>query len=182
MMQCIGFLELSSIARGVASADAMIKAASVTLLWARPTCPGKFTILVAGDVSAVDASLEAGAETGGGPVIEKLLIARLHPQVVQAIQQSLPAPSHGALGIIEFFSITGAILAADTAVKTAAVDLLDIRLGTGLGGKSFVALTGETAAVAQAVEAGAVSGSERGSLVDKVVIPNPAPGLYESLL
>lgn len=181
-MHCIGFLELNSIARGIASADAMIKAAGIELLWARPNCPGKFTVLVTGDVSAVDAALSAGADSGGGAVLEQLLIARIHPQVVRAIQASVPPPGHGALGVVEFFSVTGAIFAADAAVKAADVELLDVRLGTGLGGKSFVILTGETAAVSQAVEAGASEGRERGTLVDSVVIANPAPGLYESLL
>jgi microcompartment protein CcmL/EutN len=182
MIQCIGFLELNSVAKGVAAADAMMKAAGVELLWARPNCPGKFTALVAGDVSAVDASLAAGVDAGGGAVLESLLIARLHPQVVRAVQAALPVPPRGALGIIEFFSITGAILAADSAVKTADVELLDVRLGTGLGGKSFVVLTGDTSAVSQAVDAAVDVGRERGTLVDSAVIPNPAPGLYESLL
>lgn len=141
MIQCIGFLELNSIARGVGAADAMVKAAGVELIWARPNCPGKFTALVAGEVAAVEASLEAGVMAGGSAVLEQLLIARLHAQVVRAIQASLPPPVRGALGIMEFFSITGAVFAADAAVKTADVELMDVRLGTGLGGKSFVSLT-----------------------------------------
>ena len=39
-METIGFLELNSIARGVAAADAMLKAAEVRLIAARPSCPG----------------------------------------------------------------------------------------------------------------------------------------------
>lgn len=182
MEQCIGFLELNSIARGVGAADAMMKAAQVSLMFARPNCPGKFNILVAGEVAAVDAALAAGVDAGGNAVLEQLIIPRLHPMVVEAIQAVTPPPARGALGVIEFFSITGAIYAADTAVKTADVALVDVRLGTGLGGKSFVVLTGDTAAVTQAVEAGAASGMERGTLVDTVVIPNPVEGLFENLL
>lgn len=182
MEQCIGFLELNSIAKGVGAADAMMKAAQVTLLWSRPNCPGKFTVLVSGEVSAVDASLAAGVDAAGTAVLEQLVIARLHPQVVRAIRSSLPQPEKGALGVMEFFSITGAIYAADAAVKAADVELLDVRLGAGLGGKSYVVLTGETAAADQAVKAGAATGAERGMLVATVVIPNPASGLYESLL
>lgn len=36
-------------------------------------------------------------------------------------------------------------------MKAADVDLVDLRLGTGIGGKSFVILTGEVAAVTEAV-------------------------------
>ena len=182
MEQCIGFLELNSIARGIGAADAMLKAAMVDLLFARPNCPGKFTVLVAGEVAAVDASLAAGVNSGEAAVLENLLIPRLHPTVIQAIQAASPPPVKNALGVIEFFSITGAILAADTSVKTADVYLLDVRLGTGLGGKSFVLLSGDTSAVSQAVDAGAATGRDMGTLVDSVVIPNPTDSLYAGLL
>lgn len=182
MTQSIGFLELNSIARGVGAADAMVKAADVTLLYARPNCPGKYNILIAGEVAAIDASMEAGSRFAGSAVLEELVIPRLHPQVIRAIYSATPPETTGALGIMEFFSITGAILAGDSAVKAAAVDLLDIRLGAGLGGKSFAVITGETAAVEQAAQAGVAGAKERGTLVDYVVIPHPVPELYASLL
>ena len=55
---------------------------------------------------------------------------------------------------MEFFSVTASVYAADAAVKAADVDLIDVRLGTGIGGKSFVVLTGEVAAVREAIECG----------------------------
>lgn len=182
MTQSIGFLELNSIARGIGAADEMMKAADVTLLYARTNCPGKFAILVAGEVSAVDAAMAAGSHFGGGAVLEELVIPRLHPQVIRAVYSTSMPETKGALGILEFFNITGAISAGDTAVKAADVELLDIRLGTGLGGKSFVLLTGETAAVTQASEAGVADAREKGTLVDFVVIPNPTPELFDSLM
>lgn len=181
-MQTIGFLELNGIARGIEAADAMLKAAEVELIFSRTNCPGKFTILISGDIAAVEASIKAGAGVGGRAMLEELVIPRLHPQVIRAIHSTSRPPGRGALGVMEFFNITGAILAADTAVKAADVDLLDIRLGTGIGGKSFVVLTGETAAVTQAVENGGATGREKGMLLGSVVIPNPAKQLYDSLL
>ena len=40
--ETIGFLELNGIAKGVEAADAMLKAAEVELISARPSCPGKY--------------------------------------------------------------------------------------------------------------------------------------------
>lgn len=182
MTQTVGFLELNSIARGVEAADSMLKAADVRLVFARPNCPGKYNILITGDVAAVSAAMEAGARVGGQLVIEQLVIPRVHPQVIRAINLAAMPERSGALGIMEFFSITGAILGADSAVKAADVDLVDVRLGTGIGGKSFVVLTGDTSAVAHAVESGAAEGADNGMLIAKTVIPNPAPGLFDSLL
>ena len=51
-METIGFLELNSIAKGVEAADAMLKAAEVRLITARPSCPGKYHVLVTGEVAA----------------------------------------------------------------------------------------------------------------------------------
>ena len=42
MMETIGFLELNSIALGVQAADAVLKAASAELIFARSGCPGKY--------------------------------------------------------------------------------------------------------------------------------------------
>ena len=50
------------------------------------------------------------------------------------------------------------------------------------GGKAFVTLTGEVAAVQSAVDAGGAVCAERGLLVNKVVIPNPRKELLKELI
>ena len=45
MIETVGFLELNSIAKGVEAADAILKAAQVELTFAKPVCPGKYSIL-----------------------------------------------------------------------------------------------------------------------------------------
>lgn len=180
-METIGFLELNSIAAGIYAADVMLKAADVKLIFSRPCCPGKYNILISGDVSAVEAAAESGKEAGGGNVIQKLVISRLHPQVIEAINQSTLPERLNAVGIIECFNVTSAIKAADTAVKAAEVTLLEVRLGTGIGGKSFVIMTGDVASVQAGARSGAANVQEEGMLVNQTVIPNPHPDLFLSL-
>lgn len=181
MIQTIGFLELNSIAKGFEATDAMLKAAEVSLIFAKPNCPGKFNVLISGDVAAVKSSIEAGVAIAGHHVIEQLEIPRVHPQVIKAINFSTVPEELNAVGILEYFSITASILGADSAVKAADVTLIDIRLGTGIGGKSFVVLTGDTSAVTEAIEIGAKITEESGMLISKVVIPNPRKELFDSL-
>lgn len=181
-METIGFLELNSIAKGVEAADAILKAADVTLIFARTICPGKYNVLFSGEVAAVAASLDAGKAVGGRFVIDSVVIPRLHPQVIRAINAATAPPAAGAVGVMEFFSITAAVYAADAAVKAADITLIDIRLGAGIGGKSFVALTGEVAAVAEAVKCGTAAAGGEGLVVSSVVIPNPRKEIFESLL
>ena len=182
MMDTIGFLELNSIAKGVEAADIVVKTADVRLAFAKAGCPGKYYILLTGEVAAVEASLAAGAAVGGHHVVDSCLIPRVHPQVIRAINLAGSPEGAGAIGVMEFFSVTASVYAADAAVKAAEVTLLDVRLGTGIGGKSFVILTGEVAAVEEAVRCGVNTPNAQGMVVASVVIPNPVPELYASLL
>lgn len=182
MYDAVGFLELTSIARGIEAADYMIKAADVDLAAAKPSCPGKYTILITGDVAAVSASMQAGTEAAGSFVTAHTIIPRVHPGVIKALRGMTEIEFAGTLGIMEFFSITNAIHAADIAVKTAEIELIEIRPGIGIGGKSFVTLTGDVSAVTQAVEAGCKQAVEDGMLVAKTVIPHPKRELFTQLL
>lgn len=130
----------------------------------------------------MEASLNIGEETAKVNVVDKLLIPRVNPQVIEAINMSSMPASLKALGILEFFSVTGAIIAADASAKAANVSLIEIRLGTGIGGKSFVTMTGDVGAVEASVEAGAKTAELSGALLEKVVIAHPDKELYRSLL
>ncbi len=181
-MQSIGFLEFNSIAKGIEAADAVIKTADVQLTFAKAGCPGKYYLLFHGEVASVQASLDAGAAIGGSHVVDKCVIPRVHPQVIQAIHMTTVPETKGAIGVMEFYSVTASVYGADAAVKTADVTLMDVRLGTGIGGKSFVVLTGDVAAVREAVDSGIHTPNAEGMLVSSVVIPRPAPELFASLL
>lgn len=180
-MITIGFLELNSIAKGILAADLMMKAADVRLILARPSCPGKYHVLLGGEVAAVQASIDAGEQAGGGNVVDRLVIPRVHPQVIEAMNLSTLPEKINAVGILEYFSVTASILGADAAVKAADVTLLEVRLGTGIGGKSYVVMTGDVAAVEEGVAHGAQTAEDTGMLVSCVVIPSPHPDLFQSL-
>ena len=180
-MEAIGLVELNSIARGIQAADAMLKAAQVELLEAKPVCPGKYFIMISGDVAAVQSSVDAGKSIGASTVIDDFILPNVHPDVIKAISSSTQVSDIKALGIIETFSIASLIIAADTAAKAGQVDLIEIRIGMGIGGKSFVTLTGDVSSVTSSVDAGVVLASARGMLIEKVVIPSPHYNLKQCL-
>ncbi|GAA0179884.1 BMC domain-containing protein [Clostridium sediminicola] len=181
-MNTIGMIELNSIAKGVETADFMIKAAAVDLIVSKTICPGKYLILIAGDVGAVNSSVDAGLASGGQFIVDSLVISRVHPDLISAINQSTDVGEVNSVGVIEYFSIATAILGADAAAKAARVKLIEVRLGIGIGGKAFVTLSGDVSAVNEAVEAGARVGKEKGMLVTKVVIPSPRKEVFYKLL
>lgn len=181
MYRTIGFLELNSIAKGVEAADSILKAAETTLVFAKAVCPGKYVILFTGEVAAVRSALEAGESLAGVTAVDSVVIPSVDEQVIKAINLSNVPQQVGAVGIMEFYSITAAVYGADAAVKAADVELIDVRLGTGIGGKSFVVLTGDVSAVESAVSAGTEQGSDKGLVVSSVVIPNPRKEIFDSL-
>ena len=178
----IGLIELTSIAAGFNAADAMLKAAEVSIILSRTICSGKYMVLVAGDVAAVTSSVEAGCVAARASVIDTFVIPNVHPSVFPAIAGTSKVDLLEALGIIESFSVASLIEAADAAVKAARVQLIEIRLAMALGGKAFCTLTGEVAAVQSAVDAGAALIAEKGLLVNKVVIPQPRKELLSEIV
>jgi microcompartment protein CcmL/EutN len=115
-------------------------------------------------------------------VVDDFILPNVHPQVIPACSAGNAVSRIQALGIIETFSVAAMIVAADAAVKAGEVDLIEIRLGMGLGGKSFTTLTGDVAAVKSAVEAGSKTAADKGLLVQQVVIPSPHKGIIPSIL
>ncbi|MBI5789619.1 MAG: BMC domain-containing protein [Candidatus Schekmanbacteria bacterium] len=182
MILTIGLIELNSVAAGILVADAMVKKAPVELVEATPICPGKYIVLISGDVASVEESIAVGLLTGAEKVVDQLLLPQVHEQVIPAIHALTEVGTLDALGIIETFTVASAIVAADAAAKAAAIDLIEVRIGKGLGGKAFVTFTGDIADVEAAMEAGCLAAASSGLLLNRIVIPAPHPDLVGKIL
>lgn len=180
-MQALGMIEVTSIPKGVEAADAMLKAATVELITAQSICAGKYITIITGDVAAVQESVRAGKLVAGMKLIDAMVISHVHPQVPKAINACNEIGEVAAIGVMEAFSLCAAVVAADAAVKAASVNLIDIRLGRGLGGKAFITLTGEVAAVRASVDAGTGKPECQGLMAESVVIPHPHSDIIKAL-
>lgn len=176
----IGFIETSSIAKGVEALDAMLKRAAVNLLLTTIVPRGKYLIMIGGMVADVEASLGAGREVAGNTLLDDFLIQNADPQLPAAIKGRVNVPNIGAVGLIETKEVASAIFAGDAAVKAAAVTLIEARNQP--GGKGLVVLTGDVAAVEAAVSAGAASIKKDGMLIARVVIPAAHAGVKPALV
>jgi bacterial microcompartment shell protein len=180
----IGAVELSSIGVGFVVEDAMLKAANVQLLIARTICSGKYFVVLGGSVADVQASVDAGLEIAGEAIIDSMVLANVHESVFPALGQSvaLARKEADALGVIESFSGTSIVAAADAAAKAANVKIFRIHVAMALGGKGLCLLTGTVADCEAAVKAGAQEVRDRGLLVTKIVIPGPSQELFAEYL
>lgn len=153
-VESLGLLELSSIAAGVRAADEVVKSARVELLEVAPISSGKMLVIFAGGVAEVEASLEAGRRAAGDALVDELRLARVHPDVPEAIARPRGERAVGpALGIVETTTVAAAIAGADAAAKAAEVKLLEIAPGRGIGGKGFFTMTGDVASVQAGADA-----------------------------
>ncbi|MEE0229530.1 MAG: BMC domain-containing protein, partial [Peptococcaceae bacterium] len=146
-MRAIGMVEFNSIARGIYVADQMVKISDVEIATAAPTCPGKYIAIVYGDVAAVEASVKIGERMAEEFFVDSLLIPNVDAGVFPAITGATMPQRIQAVGIIESFSLATMIVCADAVLKTAEVEAIELRLGNGLGGKSYFTFTGDVAAV-----------------------------------
>ena len=178
----IGLIELTSIASGFLVCDTMLKAADVSIVLSRSICSGKYMVMVRGDVAAVQAAVSAGEAGARFSVIDSFVIPNLHESVFPAISGATKVETLEALGIVESFSVASLIEGADAAVKAANVTLIEIRLAMAMGGKAFVTMTGNVAAVQSAVDAAAQVVGQKGMLVNKVVIPSPRLELLNEVI
>ena len=182
MAIAIGMVEFSSIARGIYAADQMVKISEVEIVTAQTICPGKYIALVEGDVAAVQDSVHIGEKFAGEYFVDSLVIPNVHHGIFPAITGATMPEHVTALGIFETFSVATMITAADQILKAAELEAIEIRLGTGLGGKSFFTFTGDVAAVETGVEAGRGVAETKGLMVDAEVIPTPSDRLVPSVL
>lgn len=83
MGEALGLIETRGLVGAIEAADAMVKAANVTLVSKEEIGGGLVTVMVRGDVGAVQAAVEAGAEAAKvvGELISVHVIPRPHSEV-----------------------------------------------------------------------------------------------------
>lgn len=168
-------IEFKSVAAGMTAADIMVKTSEVDIVEAQTVCPGKYIAIITGDLSAVKASVDTAMDMCGENGIDSFVLGNPDESIFPAIlgTTNVTADDVNALGVIETFDAAQIIVAADNAVKTSDVRLIEIRLARGMCGKSYVTLTGEVAAVKAAVDRAKEVVSRSGMLLDTTVIARP---------
>ncbi len=181
MSIAIGMVEFTSISRGIYVADQMLKIADVEIVTASSVCPGKYIVIVQGDVSSVQDSVSIGEKLAEEFLIDSIVIPNVSPAVFPAITGTTMPDEIQALGIMESFSLATMVIAADAILKAADLEPIELRLGNGIGGKSFFTFTGDVGAVETGIETGKNIAKEKGLLVNAEIIASPSDRLLSSL-
>lgn len=182
MSKAIGMAEYKTVSAGVAAADAMVKAADVTIIEAQTVCPGKYIILISGRLSAVNAAVETAKTQHSTQLINSFVLGNPHESIFPAIYGATSVENILALGIMETYDAVSIIVAADAAAKTAIVDLIELRVARGMCGKSYLMLTGEVAAVEAAIARAKSAAAIDGMYLDSSVIAHPDAQIRNAIL
>lgn len=141
-LPAIALIELSSVAAGSFAADRMVKRSPVELLHAGTVQPGKYLILVGGGTAEVEESYREGMQRAEAAILDEVFLPQVHPRVVAALEGDRKFSGYESLVILETSTIAAVVRSADAAAKGAMVEIAELRIGSGLGGRGFSILTG----------------------------------------
>ena len=81
--EAIGMIETRGLVGSIEAADAMVKAANVSLMGEKRIGGGYVTVIVKGDVGAVKAAVDSGAAAAKrvGELVSVHVIPRPHPEL-----------------------------------------------------------------------------------------------------
>ena len=95
MSEALGMIETKGYVAALAAADAMVKAANVTIVSREEVGDGLVAVVVKGDVGAVKAATEAGAETASN--VGELVSVHVIPRPHANLEDALPIGKSNAL-------------------------------------------------------------------------------------
>jgi carbon dioxide concentrating mechanism protein CcmO len=198
-MEALALVEIGGWSPAMVVLDAMEKCAGVRVLQTELNDSPGVCMKLCGRLGAIESAARAAEETAGGMQTKFLVhvipgpseLSRpayeappeISPLIEQAVVQRpedhMNDQSSFAVGLIETQGFTAVFEAIDTALKTAAVEVLAReKLG---GGYITVLIKGDVAAVQAAVDAGKAKVEGLGRLVAAHVIASPSKGVLSLL-
>lgn len=185
--EALGLIETVGMVPAISALDTMLKAADVELVAYENIGSTLVTIMVKGDVAAVRASVEVGAEAASA--IGDLTASNVMPRPIRELRDIVSIYSidetieekenpRRALGFVETFGIVYILEAADAMVKAA--DVVLIGFENVASGYISVLVQGDVAACESAVKAGIEAVELMGaSVYSSLVLPTPHPDLVK---
>lgn len=149
-------LDVGAVPPALVALDALAKEAAVSVLARGTVQPGRYLILFGGDVEATKRAFKRGREACLEHLADCVLLAHADERIAPAALAPAPRWPAGiagdTLGVLQTATSPTLLRSVDRALKGAAVDLVQLRVADGLGGRAIALLWGETADVEAALE------------------------------
>lgn len=168
----LGILELRSISKGYEMADNFLKAGNVTLFTFRPTCPGKFLIILQGASGELTSAMQDAKEEAGKFHVSSYIIHLVHEELLHFLQNKHTKVDIDAVGIIEISQLGAGLNAVNEALKKSAIHLKRMTLGASIGGEFVAVFTGEVSAIKEGMQI-LIDTAEQKKVIHHTIIPSP---------
>jgi microcompartment protein CcmL/EutN len=148
-------LQIADVPKGLRALDALVKEAPIDVIAAGSVQSGHYLIAFAGQVEATVRSFARAREAAGVATLDSVLLPDAEPRILPAFRDGAlfaPGDAGDALGIVQSAACPVLLAAVDAALKGARVDLVELRIAEGLGGKALATFWGELADVQAAIE------------------------------
>ncbi|BBM81772.1 BMC domain-containing protein [Candidatus Uabimicrobium amorphum] len=177
---CVGFIEFTSIAKGMESVDALLKKAEVRILVAQTISSGKYIVMFDGEVDEVKSSFTEGLRIGAYSVVDSFVLPNIHPAIIKMLKSQPNTNNLNAIGILETTACATCIEGADCALKTASVELVKIHLAKGIAGNAYFVINGEVDNIETAMIAATRIAKRKNTLIEQVVISQVTPEIIQA--
>lgn len=150
----LAMLDIADVPLGISALDALVKEADVEVYSAGTVQAGRYLILFGGEVAPVEESFGRALARAGSSVTDVVLLPYAEPRIAPAIleaQQRWQSPGD-TLGVLQTATSPIMLRVVDAALKGAEVDLVQLRIADGLGGRAIATLWGESYDVEAAIE------------------------------
>ena len=180
----LAMIEIGDVPAGLKALDALAKEAPVVVLAAGTIQGGHWLVSFAGGVEPVELAFARAMERAADAVVDSVLLPYAEPRILPALRDGLvrfPVPGD-ALGVVQTASSPTLLRAVDAALKGALVELVELRLAEGLGGRALAMLWGHQSDVEAAIELATAAfsrGQARGCTT--ALIPNADPEVGRAL-
>ena len=150
----LAMLDVADVPPALLAVDLLAKEAFVRVHRAGTVQPGRYLILFGGDPEAVRRSMLRASSGAGEALRDAVLLADAEPRILPAITEGAlrwPAPGD-ALGALQHESSPTMLRAVEAALKGAEVELVQLRVADGLGGRAVALVWGLDHDVEAAIE------------------------------
>ena len=182
MGRSLGMIEFRTVSTGIHATDRVLKTANLTLIQGQVVCPGKYIALFEGELSAIVAGVEVAKSVYSENLIGTFVLGNPHESIFPAMYGTTQVNKIKALGVFETYDASTCIVAVDVAVKTAQVELIEVRIAKGMCGKSYFTITGDISSVDAAIESAKATALDKGMYLDSTVIANADNQLTATIL
>jgi microcompartment protein CcmL/EutN len=150
----LAMLEIGDVPTGLVALDALAKEAPVSILAAGTVQSGHWLVAFAGDVEAVELAFARASLRAAAFLIDAVLLPHAEARLLPALRDGAVRFPHvgDALGVVQTSSPPTLLRAVDAALKGAQVELVELRVAEGLGGRGLATLWGHQSDVEAALE------------------------------